>query len=336
MTDRYRLQRWLRNVREYMLGARSRELLVFVFFLCLSFGFWLLQAMDETFEADVAVPLELTDVPDDIVITAPLPDELIVRIKDKGAVLARQWRHRQRPLVVSYANYVKAHSNGVVRLPNADLQRLLQSRFPASTRIQSVRPDTIEFYYNQGRHTTVPVVVTGVVETDAQHYMLSLEPQPREVKVFASTGLLDTLSAVRTKPLALTNLHDNTTVTVELEPIRGAKFELSQVRVQAVLDVYMENTVEIPIVSTNFPADRQLRTFPQMVKVTYTVGYARSREVSKENFLSVVTYEDVLALQERGENKIPIQLRNIPEGVTVLRIEPSEVDYLVETVNDVE
>ncbi len=334
--DSYSLKQWWLHVREDFFGTRSRDFIVFLFFVGLSFGFWLLQAMDETFEAEIVVPIELTDVPEDVVITTPLPEEIQVIIKDKGSALVRQWRHRQRPITISYSNYATRNVNGAVRIPHADVQRILQQRLSASTRIQTIRPDTLEFFYNHGRHATVPVLVTGSVETDTQHYLLSLESEPREVRVFASASVLDTLTAIRTQPLSLTNLHENTTAAVDLVPIRGAKLEPSRVRVRATLDVYMENTLEIPIVSTNFPADRQLRTFPHMVKVTYTVGYARSREVSRLGFLSVVTYEDVLALQEHGENKIPVQLRNIPEGVTVLRIEPAEVDYLVETVNESE
>ena len=108
----------------------------------------------------------------------------------------------------------------------------------------------------------------------------------------------------------------------------------STVTLTAMVDVYMEDVVEIPIVSLNFPAGKHLRTFPPTVKVTYTVGYSRSKDVKQKNFVSVVTYEDLLVLQEEGATKIPVRLKTIPEGVTNVRIEPSELDFLVETVNE--
>jgi hypothetical protein len=98
----------------------------------------------------------------------------------------------------------------------------------------------------------------------------------------------------------------------------------------------MENTIEVPVVSLNFPADRQLRTFPSTVRVTYTVGYAQSKDISRRNFVSVVTYDDVLALQQQGITKLPVRLKTIPEGVKNIRIEPQEIDYLVEAVDEEE
>ena len=57
-----------------MFGRKSHELLVFCFFLAVSFAFWLLQALNDTLVREVNVRLELENVPSDVVIIDSLPD----------------------------------------------------------------------------------------------------------------------------------------------------------------------------------------------------------------------------------------------------------------------
>ena len=334
--DWYRAKvRW-RQLCDFLFSRRSREFSVFLFFLVVAAGFWLLQTLDETFETEVRVPIELTDVPEDVVITTPLPSQLHVTVRDRGTMLIRYWRHSVDTLRFSFGEYDGGTVNGRVRIPQADVQKLLQERLLGTTKVQAIRPDTLEYYYNHGLNATVPVVVAGEVDTNPHYYLLDVQTSPSEVQVFASAATLDTLTAVRTIPVSLTDLQENTTVDVALRPIRGAKIDPERVKLTATVDVYMENTIDVPVVSLNFPAGKQLRTFPSTVQVTYTIGYARSREVTRKNFVSVVTYEELLELQEKGATKIPVRLKSIPEGVNNVRIEPSEVDYLVETVSEEE
>ena len=334
--DGLRVKNGWRRLCNFLFSHKSRELLVFLFFLAVSAGFWLSQTLDETYETEVRVPLLLTDIPEEVVITTPLPAQLTVGVRDRGTMLARYWQNEIDTLRLSFSDYDNGQVNGRVHIPQADVLKQLRSRLLGTTKVLTVRPDTLEYYYNHGLHATVPVVLTGEVEPNSHFYLRDVQISPSEVDVFASAAVLDTLTAARTVPLALTDLQESTTVSVELRPIRGAKIEPESVELSAVVDVYMENTIEVPVVSLNFPGNKQLRTFPSTVQVTYTIGYSRSHEVTRKNFVSVITYEEILELQKQGATKIPVRLKSIPEGVTNVRIAPSEVDYLVETVSEVE
>ena len=105
MKARFQVQDLWRKVKDFLLNAMGKEFLVFLFFLALSAGFWLLQTLDETFEAEVKIPLVLVDVPEDVMITTPLPEALEVTVKDKGATLMRYWRHSMQPILISYRDY---------------------------------------------------------------------------------------------------------------------------------------------------------------------------------------------------------------------------------------
>ena len=76
--DRLRIRNFWNKWGDSFFRRRGGDVLVFLFFLVVSAGFWLLQTLDETFEMEVVVPVELIDVPEEVVVTTPLPEALTV------------------------------------------------------------------------------------------------------------------------------------------------------------------------------------------------------------------------------------------------------------------
>ena len=50
-------------------------------------GFWLLQTLNNDYEADFSIPVRLKGVPNNVVITSEPASELRIKVKDKGTVL---------------------------------------------------------------------------------------------------------------------------------------------------------------------------------------------------------------------------------------------------------
>lgn len=67
-----------------MLSQKSREFLVFLFFVFVSFCFWLMQTMNDLYQAEFKMPVRLRNVPKEVVLTSELPDEIRVRVEDRG------------------------------------------------------------------------------------------------------------------------------------------------------------------------------------------------------------------------------------------------------------
>lgn len=329
---KYRLRPFWRKLHEILFSPKSKEVVLFLFFVFVAGVFWCLQALDETAEFEFDVPLELQEVPDGVVITSPLPESVTVSVRDKGTNLMGLWRNKLRPIGVKFSDYEStANSYGRARVPQADVLKVLQSLLPGTAKIQYVRPDTLEFYYNHGHHKSVPVRVRGNIGTSPEFYLLEVAANPSQVVVYASPALLDTLSCIYTDVLKLEDLKSTTTTEVGLSPLHGAKVVPSKVDVTAKVDAYTERNIEVPVQAVNFPGDKQLRTFPSTVSITYTVGLARDASVTPDMFHILVTYEELLEHQEAGKTKLHLHLRSTPESVHNIRISPSDVDYLIES-----
>lgn len=314
-------------VRKSMFAIVNKEFLIFLVFLCISGIFWLMMALNETYEQEFLLPVRLTDVPKNAVITTPMADTVRVTIKDKGYTLSTyMFSHRLTQLTFSFSAYASEKgSSGTV--PSADIQRQVYQQLYSSSRITAVKPDHLTFYYNFGDSKTVDVVIAGKVTASKNQYIARLILNPSKVLVYASDRLLDSIKTIATEPLRLSNIGDTTSVTVNLLPIKGVKMVPQRVKVLICPDVLTEERMEVPVTAINMPEGKVLRTFPQRVTVSFVVGASQYRLIRPEQFSVVADY---LEISKNPSDKCRIHLLAKPGKVSNARLEVNEVDYLIE------
>lgn len=297
----------------------------FLFFLVLSGAFWLSTAMNETYDEEVAFPLRLENVPQNVVITDDFEDTLRVVLHDKGFnLLTYMYGDKVKPIVLNFNTY--ARSNGKVMVASAELHKLITQNLHLSTTITAVKPEKLEFTYSQGASKRVPVVLAGKIFPAENYYLSQAQITPQMVTVFADRSALDSITEVKTEDLTITNLMDTLRCEVNLKRIRGAKIVPKKVSVLLYSDILTESSVEVPIKAVNVPEGQHLRTFPLNVKVKFHVGVSQYRNVNASSFVVEVDYNEI----EQGKDKCPIRLTHTPDGVTNAVLEFEEVDYLIE------
>ena len=70
-----------------MLKLINKEFLVFLFFLLLSGLFWLTNVLDDSYEKEFAVPIRLSGVPKNVILTDEIDSVVKVVVRDKGYVI---------------------------------------------------------------------------------------------------------------------------------------------------------------------------------------------------------------------------------------------------------
>lgn len=322
-----------RQLKDKLFGSRSHELVVFLFFLAVSFGFWLLQSLNETLERDVQVEIELDNVPDDVVIIDSLPSSIDVTLQDRGLTLARHSissLFRPNRIKIDFTEYETGQEDAEVHIFSSDIQRMLRRVFAASTKVQSLRPDTLRFAYNHGYSRTLPVKLEGTLRALPQNYIQSVSVEPDSVRVYASKAILNTMDVIYSEAFILDELHETGTYQIALRRQKALRCEPAQVSLKVNVGYYTEKTVRVPVIGLNFPADKKLRTFPAQVSVTFRVESGLYHRINAEDFVLATTYEELLGNTDNV--KLPLHLRTVPEGVSNVRISPQEVDYLIEQV----
>lgn len=319
-------QKTYTSVKDFLLKVFNKEFFVFAFFLAVSASFWLIITLNETYERDIYMPLRLVGVPNNVVITDPLPDSVKVTVRDRGySLLPYYYSDAIQPINLRFSTYARATGKG--NISAAELQKMIKPMLYGSTSIVAIKADKLDFTFNFGLSKRVPVMFDGEAKTEDQYYLSHVVCKPESVSIYASREMLDSIKEVFTDYCVTENISDTLVKFLSLKKISGVKMVPDKVKVVFHVDVLTEKVIEVPITSVNMPNGLLLRTFPGHVAVKVVVGKGNIGIVRPENFKAVVDYKEVA---EHPSDKCTIHLISMPRGVVTATLEKKAVDYLIE------
>ena len=316
-----------RTVRDFLLSNTNREFLIFLSFLALAGIFWLMMQLNETYEYEVKMCVRYDNVPKNAVLTSGETDTMRVVMRDKGFnILSYVYGQTHTPLSIDFARHTKGTSTGTVS--GAELLKMASEEIPASAKIVSVKPERLLFYYNNGESKHVPVAVNGTVKAQDMYFIASTHITPDSVTVYAPKEKLDSIGMAITEEINFTDLHDTLTISAKLLEMTGVKIIPNRVNITFTTDVLTEAKIEgIPIEGINMPEGKTLRTFPAKTSVRFASGMKKYQQLSPQDFKVVADYEE---FSQSPSTKCRIALVNMPDGISKVRLENTQVDYLIE------
>ena len=314
-------------IRNFLHINNSREFLVFLFFVLIAFLFWYLTTMANEYEMKFSPTLKLKNVPQELMVIEPLPEKIDIVLKDKGDKLVEyKARGKFKELVIDYRQH--ANTMGRTAIHGTELSKLITSKLPSSTQIVRLSHDTLIYYVASAQGVRLPVKVSGHIEANSQYRIDRVRVVPDSVTIYAAAPYLDSLQAVYTPKLRYTELTDSVKQMLTLGAgMRGVKYEPSEVELNIAVSPYVDQTLEVPITGYLFPYGVSIKTFPSKAKVTFRISLKDYGKASKEDFALQVHYSQI---QNNHSGKIAPQIGAQPSYVTNVRIEPEEVDYLLE------
>lgn len=317
----------IRTISNFLFSAANRELLIFFAFLLLSGIFWLVMSLNETYTREVDISIRITNVPKNVIITSGEQDSIRITISDKGFnLLSAIYTIKSQSIGVDFDRHAELHGTG--RLSNNDLRRLIEPYLPASTKLESIKPDRLTFFYNYGERKKVPVLLQGNVTPQQMHFISKTTISPDSVVIYASRQKLDSIKWVTTEEINHNDIGDTLVINTQLQHIDGVKMVPSHVTACFYSDVLTEECIDnIPIVGINMPLGKILRTFPAKVTIHFVTGMKNYRRITAQDFLVVADYQQ---FSKDPSGKCTITLQQKPEGVTRVKLETTQVDYLIE------
>lgn len=318
-------------IRNSLLSRRNREFLIFLFFLALSGVFWLLMTLNEVYEREVVVPLHITGVPTDVMLTSDETDTVKVTIRDRGIILLTYlYGDNLRHLEAAFKTYDQGSGTGSVG--NAELTKIIQQHLAGSSKIIAIKPEKLKFYYNTGTHKRVPVRWRGRVIPEQLYFLSHVSYSPDSVTVYATEEQLDSIHMVYTEPLNHVGFRDTLTVESKLRKMEGVKTVPDRVKVTFFTDVLTEESMHgIPVKCINLPKGKILRTFPAKVTVKFVTGVNVYRTLTPNDFTVIADYDEI---KRQESEKCNLYLHQVPQGITHASLVNKQVDYLIEEDNE--
>ncbi len=321
-----RIQIYIRRVRRFLVSKLAHEIARYLLFVLLAGFYWLIQALNSVHEANIFIPLVLTDIPENVVITDSFPSRLKIRIEDKGTSIMRyKYGNHVKTLEIKFVK--NQGSDGYVRVSPYKLREILRNQFNISTNLLSITPDTLGYYYTTGQQKRVPIKLQVSFNLDAEHYVRDTIITEDSVTVFAPTKILNKLSEVVTRDDLLSTSQDTLYSKLNLVAPVGAKLSMSEWNVKFIIDRYTQKKIEVPLEGLYFPASMALRSFPASAVVTCRVGVKDYASVSSEDFLVGVQYA---TLKSSNNDTYKVSVFKYPSSVKVLSVSPQRADFLIE------
>ena len=315
-----------KTIKNFLFSNLNKQFLIFIFFLLLSAIFWLIITLNETFEKELKIPVTITNIPKNVVLTSTPTDTLRVVVRDKGWMIFAYMYGDSRPMPkMNFKSYDHGNGSGVASA--TDLKRMLEQALESSSKIISIKPEKLDFYYNNGERKRVPVSWAGRVIPEQLYFISNVTYSHDSVEVYASKEKLDSIHVVYSEPLNYVGFRDSLTVTCKLSHASDVKVVPERIGISFHTDVLTEESIAVPIRCINLPEGKVLRTFPAKVNVNFVCGISQIRTLKTEDFSVVADYREIV---QESSDKCTLYLQNVPEGISRATLSTREVDYLIE------
>ena len=320
------IEKEIEKIKSFLL---SRDLLIFLFFVVLSAGMWVLWAAHQEYETIVRIPLRYTNVNEGYVQTKKLPETLLVTVNDGGTTLLRYRTVTSfEPVEIDVSTLL----DGDNYIETMSLAKVIQKQLNSSTKIVKTSPEEIEFNLQELKQKEV-AVVARLTYTIAQQYVQtdSAIISPCTVTMLAPEDIIDSIQYAYTDSIYMQDIKDTATVKMKLTEIENVTFIPGEVSCIIKTEPYTEKEIEVPIKHEGIEHGFRMRTFPSTAKVKCHIGLS---EYKKFNSNTVKVKANCKKVTEDGKIKLDVTCTN--KKAQNIIVSPSQVDFILEKEKEID
>jgi YbbR domain-containing protein len=149
---------------------------------------------------------------------------------------------------------------------------------------------------------------------------------PAFVTIWGDTALIDKIDTMYTQPFTLTNLNKSVNTRLELlRPSMEVYSGVNDVNVNIEVDRLVEQSIVLNLSDVRQNYGKQIQLFPARVKVRFTSIQNAFNLEDTALFRAMIDSDKLNALTK----KCPVFLSTVPGNVTVMDIQPKEVEILI-------
>ena len=305
--------------KDFFKKLKGNNLLPFLFFLLVSCCLWLLQVLNEDYETDIPFSVSILNVPEGIELIDGNETEVLVRLSDRGTVLAKYKLGKSHSLTVDFSDF--KHHGGTLSLPVSLLKKQIAEVVEGTTSIVQYHDDTLYVQVMQSRKL-LPVKLNGKIDA-AEHYEIAnIAIDPVEVMVSAMPDELEKMEYVETDYIVKKYLKSDRTFQVNIATADFMSVEPSMVNVNISVSPLKIKKVQVPVTQVNFPAPLYALWLPNEVELSFEVSEANYELIGPSDFTVQLDYKDVVS---NVGGYAPLKLVSKSSLVKEVKLKPSKI-----------
>ena len=300
-----------------------RRTLTFLIFVVIAALFWFILALNDNIQDDFEVKIDIVNVPDSVTFITLPPQKLHCVVRDKGTSL---WQHGVFGSARVNLDFNDFSHDGVFRVSKSELSADLKNTFGTNAQILSTSLDSLRLTYTTRPGKRVPVVVVSNVQASVGK-IINGEPlaEPKNVVVYSTQEILDTITRVFTDRLALTHLEESGEYKVGIKKMDGLRADPAVVEVCVNVEPLVRKSRSINVKIDHVPDGMDLLLFPSTVKVEYYLPMSKFSQESEEELEVYVDYREAA----EGVARLPLHIGKHDPGLHNLRTLSDDVEFTV-------
>jgi YbbR domain-containing protein len=285
--------------------------------LFLALLLWFHVTTDRSYEYALSYPLEITNIPDNLILYEDIPKEVKVLVGGKGKTLVRLFLSQKETLRID-GSKLRATENNYQINPE---QISLPSENLKVAEILSPKEFKIKLDYLMQKR--VNVVSQIIIQPDADFLLLEeAELRPQEVIVEGPRRFVRLINSVLTLPKVLEAVREPISETVDLVQPEGFNVKCQPEKVGFFVNVQKGERREMSVrISDSNPSSGK--------KVKITPDYLSLTLLGEKKRLDMLTPEDVRATLELNDSKGKYKLSpkiTLPSQVKLIQVTPDSVE----------
>ena len=302
--------------------------MLFLFFVSVAFGFWVLQTLQQDFEITIPVKTHYKELPEEYAFVNQPADKINITIQDKGATLLNYYFSKQMALIEFDLSDSK---NNVISFNRVQLQSIVGKQLAPTTRLIRMVPDSITIHYSKLKNKRLPVRFAGEI-LPAAGYMLEkqIDIEPHFIEVYAPKEIIDTLTSISTENIRIEGVSKKTKKTIFLNLPAGVFSKIEDVEISINVEEASEKRVEVPITIDQLPPNLAIKLFPPKTEVICRLPLSKFNRVSSADFKVKIAYSDIIG---NKDGWVIAQITQQPDFVEFARLSPSRIEFILEVVN---
>ena len=295
----------------------------FLFFILLSFTFWISTKLSNTYTVDQSFSINWVDVPKGIIIhsnnreikasiTASGIDILIYRLINKS-------------LNISLEQGKFDSKIGGVSIENQQFS--IQNQFFGNTKLNFITPKSLDFNFSILDDKVIGVIPNVQINLRAGYLSdAPIKIIPDSILVRGPKSILDTLGSIKTKYIEVEDVYESLSKKISLQLIPEIQLSVSSANIELSVSRYSEKEFTLGIGLINTPEGIRVKLFPPKAKIRATLPLSVLRTVKASDFNLVVDYNDI---EKKNSEKLQLIMIQQPPSIKKLIFDPQSVNYLI-------
>ncbi len=297
------------------------------FFICLIIAsfLWLVHSLNTVYNYTLKVPVTFRNLPQNKKSVVEIPNSLFVQVKASGLKLCLILLNRPFvPVEVDFNNLKTVNRNQSYVLSSSDID--FGKSFKFETQIKHISPDTLYFAEKTGFQKIVPIKASVNIKCKPGYGYKAIGIDPSFITIWGDTALISKVDTIYTQPLNLTEVEKDIDEQISfIKPDPGVYTPFSETRLKIKVARLVEQTLVLPITAIFKQNNRQVNIFPSKVKIRFT-AMQNVYNIKDSSLFRVVVNSDKI---NPATKKSPVFVSASPKDITVMSIEPEEVEILI-------